>query len=124
MWLSIVLHVSMIAATIILFIRRNVLAFALAFYLTHLLLVSNFIVDIGATMGERLVYHSSFGFALAIALLFDWAMQNVESGKRKTQVALVVSLLLIIPLWCNRYSTERTMEKRRIPFSYRCKDGS
>jgi protein O-mannosyl-transferase len=96
-WLSIALHVSMIAATIILFIRRNVLAFALAFYLIHLFLVSNLILDIGATMGERLVYHSSFGFALAIALLFDWALQKGESGKTKTVLSILVSVLLIVP---------------------------
>src|SRR5207253_3247369 len=77
-WLSLVLHASMIAATIVFFIRRNVLAFALAFYLTHLFLVSNFVMDIGATMGERLVYHSSFGFALAIAMLCGWAIRKVE----------------------------------------------
>lgn len=96
-WWSIGLHVLLIAATIILAVRRNLFAFALAFYLAHLLLVSNFIVDIGATMGERLLYHSSFGFALALALLFDWAMRNVESGRRKTQMAIIVSVLLIIP---------------------------
>jgi tetratricopeptide (TPR) repeat protein len=96
-WLSIVLYMGLIAAAIFFFVRRHLLAFALAFYLTHLFLVSNFIVDIGATMGERLLYHSSFGFALAIALLLDRAMRNVEKGRMKTQLAIVLSLLLIIP---------------------------
>ena len=97
MWLSLSLHVSMIAATLILLMRKHLFAFALAFYLTHLFLVSNFLVDLGAPMGERLVYHSSFGFVLALAILFDWALRNVESARRKTQLTLLLSVLLIIP---------------------------
>ena len=96
-WLSLLLYGSIIAATIVLFIRRNVLAFALAFYLANLFLVSNFVIDIGATMGERLVYHSSLGFALAIAILYGWAIQKVESNKRKTLLTIAVSGGLIIP---------------------------
>jgi len=96
-WWSILLHLGMIAATIILFIRRNILAFAFAFYLTNLLLVSNFFVEIGATMGERLVYHSSFGFALAVAILFGWALQKIGNEKQKTVLTIVLSLLLTIP---------------------------
>src|SRR5258705_2501983 len=38
--------------------------FAVFFYLATLALVSNFVIDIGAFMGERLVYHGSLGFAV------------------------------------------------------------
>ncbi len=68
-WMSVLIHLSMITATIVLFFKRNILSFALAFYLLHLFLVSNFLMDLGATMGERLIYHSSFGFAIMIAVL-------------------------------------------------------
>jgi len=96
-WFSLLLHLGLIVATIVLFVRRNVLTFALAFYLTNLFLVSNFVVDIGATMGERLLYHSSFGFALALGLLCSWAIKNVATDKGKTLVTIAVSLALIIP---------------------------
>jgi protein O-mannosyl-transferase len=96
-WLSLFLHGSLIAGTIILILRRSLWAFALAFYLIHLFLVSNFVADIGATMGERLIYHSSFGFALAVALLFGWAISHVQSERRKTMVTVAVSLLLVVP---------------------------
>jgi hypothetical protein len=68
-WISILVHVALVGSTAILIRRRHWLGFALAFYLVHLLIVSNLLVDIGATMGERLVYHSSFGFVLALACL-------------------------------------------------------
>jgi tetratricopeptide (TPR) repeat protein len=74
-------HVGLVGSTAILIRRRHWLGFALTFYLVHLLLVSNLLVDIGATMGERLVYHSSFGFALALAFV---------AQRRLGRVALVV----------------------------------
>ncbi|MCA9727463.1 MAG: tetratricopeptide repeat protein [Candidatus Eisenbacteria bacterium] len=37
------------------------------FYLVHLFLVSNLVLAIGATMGERLAYHASLGFVLLVA---------------------------------------------------------
>lgn len=94
-WLAIGIHVAMIAATIVLFFRRNILAFAFAFYLLHLFLVSNLVMDIGATMGERLVYHSSFGFALALAIGIDWLLRKMEDKKKQTVVFTVTAVLCV-----------------------------
>lgn len=66
-WLSLLVHGGLIAAMIMLFKKRSVLCFAIAFYFLHLLMVCNIVFDIGATMGERLIYHSSVGFAIAVA---------------------------------------------------------
>ena len=66
-WIAILVYAGLVAGAVILIRRRHWLGFALAFYLVPLLLVSNLLVDIGATMGERLVYQSSFGFVLALA---------------------------------------------------------
>lgn len=96
-WLSLLLYLSMIVAALVFSLRRNLLGFALTFYLAHLFLVSNFVFDIGATMGERLLYHSSFGFALALAMLFQWGLQKVEDGGRKTLVTVALSLALTLP---------------------------
>lgn len=41
--------------------KRSWLAFPIAFALAHLVLVNNMFFNIGATMGERLVYHTSLG---------------------------------------------------------------
>jgi hypothetical protein len=48
---------------------RNVLGFSVLFYLVGVSLFSNMIITIGAAMGERFIYFSSFGFCLAIAFL-------------------------------------------------------
>jgi len=94
-WLSIVIHVTLIVAAIKLFFKRNILSFAIAFYLLNLLLVSNFVFDIGATMGERLLYHSSFGFALALAIGIVWLLKKINSTPVATVVATVVLTFII-----------------------------
>jgi protein O-mannosyl-transferase len=49
-------------------LKKSWLAFPIAFALLHLLLVNNVIFDIGASMGERLVYHSSFGTVMLLCV--------------------------------------------------------
>lgn len=97
-WMSIMVHLSMVTATIILFFKRNILSFALAFYLLHLFLVSNFLMDLGATMGERLVYHSSFGFAIMIAVLIVWLLNKIKQTNTKIIIGIALGILVIS--WC------------------------
>lgn len=92
-WLSLVVHISLAAGIVVYAVRRHVLAFALSFYLLHLLLVNNFLFDIGATMGERLIFHSSLGFV--IALVYG-AAHLVRRYKVSSMVGMVVLLLVTI----------------------------
>jgi len=74
-------------------VRRHLLAFALAFYLFNLLLVNNFLFDIGATMGERLIFHSSLGFIIALAY---GAAELVRRNKVSSGAATVMLLLVTV----------------------------
>ncbi len=95
-WFSILFHLSAVAATFWLFFKRNILSFALAFYLLHLLLVSNFIMNLGATMGERLVFHSSFGFAIIIAIGINYLIQKVTvTNVRKIVTVCFICLISV-----------------------------
>jgi len=73
-WLSLAVHFALIYGLFYFLKRRHVLSFAIAFYLVNLLLICNIIFNIGGTMGERLIYHSSVGFCIAIAWLLykEW----------------------------------------------------
>jgi tetratricopeptide (TPR) repeat protein len=86
----------MLFSCIILFIKRNVLAFALAFYLVHLMLVCNLLFDIGATMGERLIYHSSFGFCMIIGIAAAWILQRIKQKATATAVGAVLTGVVVI----------------------------
>ncbi|MBL7689975.1 MAG: hypothetical protein JNM41_00160 [Flavipsychrobacter sp.] len=90
-WLSLVVHLSLVAGIVVLVVRRHVLAFALAFYLLNLLMVNNFLFDIGATMGERLIFHSSLGFVIVLAY---GAAEFVR--RHKVSYGVVTALLLLI----------------------------
>ena len=112
-WMSILIHLSMISATIILFFRRNILAFALAFYLLHLFLVSNLLMDLGATMGERLVYHSSFGFAVMIAVLMVRLASPYKpstAGRLRVASFIGIAFGFFITAWCAVIIIERNAE--------------
>jgi len=58
--------------------KREPLAFAILFYFITLSIVSNLFVNLGGTMGERLIYLSSLGFALAVVLALQRLFQQVD----------------------------------------------
>ncbi len=95
-WLSITIHLSLIVATIFLFLKRNILSFAIAFYLLHLFLVSNLVMDIGATMGERLIYHSSFGFSILLAVAIDWLLKKISKIETRKIVGIIFGVLTVL----------------------------
>jgi tetratricopeptide (TPR) repeat protein len=112
-WVSIAVHAGLVVAMFLLFPRkkedkalpvendrtdmRGVLCFAIAIYLLHLALVCNIIFDIGATMGERLIYHSSVGFAIAMAYFLVRASEKI-TDKAMGQKALAGFMVVIIVL--------------------------
>ena len=95
-WFAILFHLSAIVATIVLFVRRNILAFAFAFYLLHLFLICNLVMDIGATMGERLIYHSSFGFMIIIAVAINWLLEKIGSVNSKKIATFAFAALITV----------------------------
>lgn len=94
--LSIFFHLLLIVSLVILTKRKNVLAFAIAIYGINLLLVSNLLFDIGATIGERLIYHSSLGFSIAIAYLIHWGYKKINSGFIAKSSLIALMFLLVI----------------------------
>lgn len=90
-WLSVIVHLGLFTGFFFFFKKRNMLCFAIGFYLFNLLLVCNVLYDIGGTMGERLIYHSSLGFCMAAAwLLYKGAMFLKTEQAAKATLALVV----------------------------------
>jgi protein O-mannosyl-transferase len=94
-WLSIAVHAALIWGFFYFLKRRNVLSFAIAFYLVNLLLVCNIFVDLGATMGERLVFHASVGFCIAAACLLYKGAEKLKSAALGS-MSLAGCLLVLI----------------------------
>lgn len=100
-WLSILIYVGLTILTIILTIRRHPMGFALLFYFAFFMLINNVLFDVGATMGERLVYHSSLGFCMAVAWLAIKGLEKINVPQRAVLTTLCV--LIAIPAWMLTY---------------------
>jgi tetratricopeptide (TPR) repeat protein len=66
-WICIAVYGAIVYWGAKLALKQRVLAFPIFFYLANLLMVSNFLFTVGATMGERLDFHSSFGFVVLLS---------------------------------------------------------
>lgn len=78
-----------------LLIKRSVLAFPVFFYLFCLLMVSNLVMDIGATMGERLIFHSSLGFAVLVSYGIFTLTKKWAVDKRKVLLFSLSTVLVV-----------------------------
>ena len=96
-WVSLLVHIALAAATVVFVRRKHLLGFALTVYLLNLLLVSNLLFNIGAPMGERLIYHSSIGFAIAVAYLLYAGLEKAIPASALQRALGAFILILIIP---------------------------
>lgn len=76
---SILLLITFVVGGVYAFSRKHWIAFAIAFYMFTILLVTNLIFNVGATMGERLVFHSSLGFCMVLGGLLIWISEKVNN---------------------------------------------
>ena len=83
----------------------RILCFGLAFYLLNLALVCNIFFNIGGTMGERLIFHSSVGFSIAVGYLLYKGMEKIKPAMTG-RVALGGLMVLLIGL-CGFKTIER-----------------
>lgn len=73
-----------------------IMCFAITFYVLHLLLICNIIFDIGATMGERLIYHSSLGFAIAVAYLLVKGAERFQPVANGYKALAGFTLIIVV----------------------------
>lgn len=100
-WVSILFYSSLLITTIVLFFKRHPLAFPLLLFWAFILPIANVLIDIGATMGERLVFHASLGFCFIITWPLD-ALKNFGSKYfkiSKVALPLLVLILVILGFW-------------------------
>jgi protein O-mannosyl-transferase len=96
-WLSLFVHIGLIVLFFRFLKQRHVLSFAIAFYLLNIMLICNVFFNIGGTMGERLAYHASAGFAMAVAYLLYKGSERIQPAATG-RLALAGCMLLLIGL--------------------------
>ncbi len=81
------------------FMKKNVLAYCILFYGMSVIITSNLLVDIGATMAERFLFTGSLGFCIALVWLAtkvmrtDVATMNISNAKPVSMLLLLVAVL-------------------------------
>ena len=91
--LSIFLHIALAYYGFKLMLRKHIMGFAIAVYFAFLLMIGNILMDIGATMGERLLFHSTIGFCIALAWLILKGFDIIPNMAFKAKQALFFLLL-------------------------------
>lgn len=108
-------HLALLGWTVRGLVRRQRWAFATAFYLVSLAVVSNLVVSVGVILAERFVYVPSVGFALLVATLIRrplgatnalrWAVAGVGGV---WLLALAATTVARNPAWHDNLTLFRT----------------
>lgn len=96
-WLSALFYLLAGTGTLYFIYKRNLLALPLAVFIGFFFMVNNFLFDIGATMGERLIFHSSLGFCMLAAMGLNMVLQKTASAKAPL-LTLLLTTVLLLPL--------------------------
>lgn len=93
-WLSILIHLLIIVGTIYSWIKKQwIFCFSGLLYLLNLALIGNIVFDIGATMGERLIFHGSLGFIIALSYgLYLLLKSNTNYFKISLGLLIIISI--------------------------------
>ena len=91
-WLSILALIGFVVGGIFALYKKHWIAFAIAFYMLTILLVTNLIFNVGATMGERLVFHSSLGYCMVLGFGLYWLAEKLKNK----QLAIFILLPILI----------------------------
>jgi tetratricopeptide (TPR) repeat protein len=95
-WLSMLVYVAIIIWTVIEFLKKSVVAFVLLFFLACISLISNFLIELGAILGERLLFHASLAFTVLLSYyLLKW-LKNVPIETKRIGMIIGFSLLAVI----------------------------
>jgi hypothetical protein len=107
---SLVFHLGLVIAAIRLTLKKHVVGFALMTYILFLLMIGNILMDIGATMGERLIFHSSIGFCIAISFLALRGLEKIKRLNFTVRKALLSGCLLIVGIFSGLKTWERNFD--------------
>ncbi|MBL7910357.1 MAG: tetratricopeptide repeat protein [Bacteroidia bacterium] len=93
---SIVLHIVIVWTAIKYTIKKHILGFAAMTYIVFALLIGNVLMDIGATMGERLIFHSNIGFCIAAAYFILKGFDKLSAITVNVKRAALIAIVLIV----------------------------
>lgn len=94
--LSLVIHLALATAGILLMRRNKIISFSIFFYLATLLPMSNLFINIGTFMNERFLFLPSLGFALLFGTLIVHELEKSPENSGRRKILLTVLTLLFL----------------------------
>jgi tetratricopeptide (TPR) repeat protein len=94
-WISIIFQSSLLIYAFIQLKNKNMFSYAILFYFFSIFIVSNLVIDIGATLGERFLYQASLGFCMCIALLLFYVHQKTATTIKHLTPTLLIGIILL-----------------------------
>jgi protein O-mannosyl-transferase len=91
---SLVVLAGLIVGALYFFKRQNWISYGLIFYFSSISIVSNFVLNIGAPIGERFAFQASLGFCIAIAAAFVWAYRRLYAHSPTVSKMLAMGVLV------------------------------
>lgn len=79
-----------------LFKKRSLISYCIWFYLFSMFIVSNFVVDIGAALGERFEYQASLAFAILLGYFLYQAYQKIAINAMAKKIVFATFTLIIV----------------------------
>ncbi|MHB8259571.1 MAG: tetratricopeptide repeat protein [Bacteroidia bacterium] len=113
-WLSIAIYIGLIIYTYKLFRKKHPAVWGLLFFFANFLMIANFLFDIGATMGERLIFHSSLGWAVCIGWIFTEGARKYFTSEKIHKAVLWSVLIILTVLFGIRTITRNEVWKNDI----------
>lgn len=97
-WVSLGIHLAMLIYAIYGLRQKSIVAFGILFYFISIFLVTNIPVNLGALIGERLLYTPSLGFCIIMAYILTkfFNSVSVRTGTPPLHVQSIFLFLLII----------------------------
>ncbi len=94
--LSISIHIGLIVVCFFSFKKNPIYAWCILFHLCGIFIVSNFVINIGAPMGERFLYQSSFFLLIALVAVLSNLFKEISSFQVRAAIAGVILLPILL----------------------------
>ncbi len=97
--LSLVIHLTLLIVALMGLKKKNILSFAILFYMLSFFITSNLAFKFGSTFGERFLFTPSLGFCIALPFLFgkifkiDFLKTNFSKAKKILGALAIVAVL-------------------------------
>ncbi len=97
-FISFIVLISLLVYAIWTLKRKNLISFCILYFMITISLVSNFVVDIGTPLSERLLFQPSFAFCIVLALFF------LKAQKKRRVLANTILFIILILFSIKTYS--------------------